>query len=49
MERGLSKEEIFWECYSKKAPSFVLDDLRESFDKEFDILAKKYGYCQNSG
>lgn len=42
LERGLDKEAIFWECYSKKSPSYVLDDLRKDFDKEYELLREKY-------
>jgi hypothetical protein len=42
LQKGLSKEEIFWECYSKKSPSYVLDDLRKDFDKEFELLRKEH-------
>lgn len=42
LERGLDKESIFWECYSKKSPSDVLDDLRKDFDKEFELLRKEH-------
>jgi hypothetical protein len=42
LERGLDKESIFWECYSKKSPSYVLDDLRKDFDKEFELLREEH-------
>lgn len=42
IKRGLPKEEIFWECYSKKSPSFVLGDLRKDFNKEYELLREKY-------
>lgn len=42
LNRGLDKESIFWECYSKKSPTFVIDDLRKDFDKEFESLREKY-------
>lgn len=42
LQRGLSKEDIFWECYSKKSPIYVLDDLRKDFDKEYELLREKY-------
>ena len=42
LKRGLSKEDIFWECYSKKSPSYVLDDLRKDFDKEYELIREKY-------
>lgn len=41
IKKGLPKEDIFWKCYSKRSPSYVLDDLREDFNKEYELLSKE--------
>lgn len=41
IKKGLFKEDIFWKCYSKRSPSYVLDDLREDFNKEYELLSKE--------
>ena len=42
LKKGLDKESIFFECYSKNSPSYVLSELRKDFDKEYELLREKY-------